>query len=159
MKKLVVASLIAGSVFVGSMVESNAINMYDKVQVTVNGLNLRSEPSLNSQIYDKFNRGKNLIVTGRQGNWIQVEDGHIDGWVDIRYIRPVDAGFDNSNKSVTTSRLNVRYGPSTKYRVYRTIRKYDTVSIIGSSNGWYKIGAINNIPLKQPMYVSSAYVK
>ncbi len=40
---------------------------------------------------------------------------------------------------VTTSRLNVRSGPSTKYRVVDKVVRNEKVTILQNSNGWYKV--------------------
>ena len=56
--------------------------------------------------------------------------------------------------TVTTSVLNVRSGAGTNYSVISKVHKGDTVNIIGSSNGWYKIELSNG----KTGWVSSDYV-
>lgn len=52
--------------------------------------------------------------------------------------------YADSTGVVTTAKLNVRSGPSTKYRVTGSLNKNNSVTILSSSNGWYKVKLPNN---------------
>ena len=56
--------------------------------------------------------------------------------------------------TVTASSLNVRSGPSTSYTVVTSVKKNEKVSILQSSNGWYKIETTSG---KQG-WASSSYI-
>ena len=56
--------------------------------------------------------------------------------------------------TVTATSLNVRSGPSTSYNVVTTVKKHDKVSILNTSNGWYKIETTSG---KQG-WASSSYI-
>lgn len=47
--------------------------------------------------------------------------------------------FADSTGVVTASKLNVRKGPSTKYSRIGSLYKNKNVTILGESNGWYKV--------------------
>lgn len=47
--------------------------------------------------------------------------------------------FADSTGIVTASKLNVRKGPSTKYSRVGSLYKNKSVTILGESNGWYKV--------------------
>ena len=47
--------------------------------------------------------------------------------------------FADSTGVVTASKLNVRKGPSTKYSTMGSLYKNKSVTILGESNGWYKV--------------------
>ena len=47
--------------------------------------------------------------------------------------------FADSTGVVTASKLNVRKGPSTKYSRIGSLYKNKSVTILGESNGWYKV--------------------
>ena len=64
------------------------------------------------------------------------------------------AGGDN-NGMVTATSLNVRSGPSTSKSVLFTVKKNETVKILESSGGWYKISSQSG---KQG-WASSSYIK
>ena len=55
---------------------------------------------------------------------------------------------------VTTDNLNIRSGPSAKYKILKEIKKGGSVEIYGSENGWYKVkyAGVNG-------WVSGKYVK
>ena len=57
--------------------------------------------------------------------------------------------------TVTTSKLNVRRGPSTSYKKIGSLSKNNSVYVIGSSNGWYKIKLSNN----SEGWITSQYIK
>ena len=62
--------------------------------------------------------------------------------------------FADSTGVVTTSRLNVRKGPSTKYSRMGNLYKNKSVKILGGNGSWYKI----NFNGKEG-WVSKSYIK
>ena len=56
--------------------------------------------------------------------------------------------------TVTASSLNIRSGPSTNYSIVTTVKKNDKVSILKSSNGWYKIETVSG----KEGWASSSYI-
>ncbi|MBO3444261.1 MULTISPECIES: 3D domain-containing protein [Clostridia] len=52
--------------------------------------------------------------------------------------------YADSTGVVTTSKLNVRSGPSTKYKVIGSLYRNNSVTILSSSNGWHKVRLSNN---------------
>ena len=62
--------------------------------------------------------------------------------------------FADSTGVVTASKLNVRKGPSTKYSRIGSFNKNKKITILGESNGWYKV----NLNGKEG-WVSKKYVK
>ena len=52
--------------------------------------------------------------------------------------------YADSTGVVTTSKLNVRSGPSTKYKVTGSLYRNNSVTILSSSNGWHKVRLSNN---------------
>ncbi len=55
---------------------------------------------------------------------------------------------------VTAGVLNVRSGPSTRYRAVGTLRKSSLVNILNTKNGWHTI----KLPSGKTAYVSSSYI-
>ena len=62
--------------------------------------------------------------------------------------------FADSTGVVTASKLNVRKGPSTKYSRMGSLYKNKSVTILGESNGWYKV----NLNGKEG-WASKTYIK
>ena len=56
--------------------------------------------------------------------------------------------------TVTASSLNIRSGPCTNYSIVTTVKKNDKVSILKSSNGWYKIETVSG----KEGWASSSYI-
>jgi 3D (Asp-Asp-Asp) domain-containing protein len=59
------------------------------------------------------------------------------------------------NTGIPTTNLNVRSGPSTKYRVVGSLKKNKSVTILSSSQGWNRVRLPNN----KEGFVSSKYIK
>ncbi|HCW03587.1 MAG TPA: hypothetical protein DGK91_03005 [Clostridium sp.] len=57
--------------------------------------------------------------------------------------------------TVTASKLNVRTGPGTNYDSFHTLWQGNVITVIGESNGWYKIQLSNG----KTGWVSSTYLK
>ncbi|MGL5693945.1 MAG: 3D domain-containing protein [Peptostreptococcaceae bacterium] len=66
----------------------------------------------------------------------------------------VDAASNKTGK-VTVSALNVRSGPSVKYKVIGKLKKGNKVTILKSSKGWHKVRLSN----KKEGWVSDDYIK
>lgn len=64
-----------------------------------------------------------------------------------------DVFADNTGRATTN--LNVRSGPSTKYRVVGSLSRNKDVTILQSSNGWYKVKLSNN----KEGWASGKYIK
>ena len=60
-----------------------------------------------------------------------------------------------NNMATATTNLNVRSGPSTKYRVVGSINKNKSVTVLSSSQGWSKVRLSNN----KEGWASSKYLK
>lgn len=69
-------------------------------------------------------------------------------------INKVEAASFKQFKGTSTVDLNVRSGPSTKYKTVGLLKKNTIVTVIGSSNGWYKVSYKG-----KPAYVSAKYIK
>lgn len=69
-------------------------------------------------------------------------------------VNKVEAASFKQFKGTSTADLNVRSGPSTKYKTVGLLKKNTVVSVIGSSNGWYKVSYKG-----KAAYVSAKYIK
>ncbi|MEF9991557.1 MAG: 3D domain-containing protein [Romboutsia sp.] len=59
------------------------------------------------------------------------------------------------SKGIATTNLNVRSGPSTKYKVIGSLSENKEVTILSNSNGWSKVRLSNN----KEGYASNKYIK
>ena len=125
--------------------------------VTTDVLNVRSGAGTNYSIMSKVYKGDALEVVGSSNGWynVKLSNGKI-GWVSGDYLSISGSSTNTESKkgTVTTDTLNVRSGAGTSYSVISKVHKGDTVNIVGSSNGWYKIELSNG----KTGWVSADYV-
>ena len=125
--------------------------------VTTDVLNVRSGAGTNYSIMSKVYKGDALEVVGSSNGWynVKLSNGKI-GWVSGDYLSISSSSTNTESKkgTVTTDTLNVRSGAGTSYSVISKVHKGDTVNIVGSSNGWYKIELSNG----KTGWVSADYV-
>ena len=125
--------------------------------VTTSVLNVRTGAGTNYSIMSKVYKGDTLEVIGSLNGWynIKLSNGKT-GWVSGDYLSISGSSTNTESKkgTVTTDTLNVRSGAGTSYSIISKVYKGDTVNIVGSSNGWYKI----ELSSGKTGWVSSDYV-
>ena len=135
-----------------------------KGTVTTDTLNVRSGAGTSYSIISKVYKGDTVNIVGSSNGWYKIElSSGKTGWVSGDYVS-VGSSSDNSSSdnattenkkgTVTTDTLNVRSGAGTSYSIISKVHKGDTVNIVGSSNGWYKI----ELSSGKTGWVSSDYV-
>ena len=115
-------------------------------------LNVRRGPSTKYSIVGSLNRGQKCTVIGKSGNWYKLltADGS-DAYASAKYLKLYSSG-SGSTPSVpsypsgnygtyyATTGLNVRQGPSTKYRVVYTLDRGEAVTFTGQTSGkWISV--------------------
>ncbi|MDM5264506.1 SH3 domain-containing protein [Sulfurovum sp. XTW-4] len=72
----------------------NLINKDSHRFITVDGLRVRSEPSIKAQIIDHLNQGKIVEIVDKDKSWTkviyEVDDSTIQGWIFTRYTKKFD---------------------------------------------------------------------
>lgn len=118
------------------------------------GLNIRKGPGTNYDIIGSYKKNEVVTVYGYTSDrsWLRVKTGYISA----KYTKEVDTAkvtqSDTYKATVTAERgLNVRKGPGTGYARVNVLTNGATVTVIGESNGWSKIG--------ENKWVSSQYLK
>ncbi|WP_270647299.1 C40 family peptidase [Paeniclostridium hominis] len=135
-----------------------------KATVTASALNVRSGPSTNDGVIGTAYKGNTVEILQSSGGWhkVKLSNGKI-GWVSGKYLSLSGDTNNNTNTetpstgkkaTVTASALNVRSGPSTSNSIIGKAYKGNTVEILDSSNGWYKIKLSNG----QVGWASSQYI-
>jgi len=130
--------------------------------VTVNRLNFRSGPSVDSSVLAVLSRGDAVELTGQQANgfW-QANAAGTTGWVSSEYVTtsgapsapttppPAEESDDSSDggsvpvggnvtgNATTTSNLNLRSGPSSAYGVISVIPRGAAIELRGEPQGGY----------------------
>ena len=109
-------------------------------------LNVRRGPSTKYSIVGSLNRGQKCTVVGKSGNWYKLltADGS-DAYASAKYLKlyarqngsppspPSPPSYPSGNYGTyyATTGLNVRQGPSTKYRVVYTLDRGEAVTFTG----------------------------
>ena len=122
-----------------------------KGTVTASTLNIRSGPSTSNSIVGKAYKGNTVDILSSSNGWYKVKlsNGQV-GWASGDYISKGGESGGGSTETpatgkgtVTASALNIRSGPSTSNSIVGKAYKGNTVDILSSSNGWYKVKLSN----------------
>ncbi len=132
--------------------------------ITASALNVRSGPSTSYGKVTMVYKGQSVTILESSNGWhkIKTQNGQI-GWASGDYIS-TSGGSNNGGGStetpstgkgtVTASALNIRSGPSTSNSIVGKAYRGNTVDILSSSNGWYKVKLSNG----QVGWASSDYI-
>ena len=117
-------------------------------------LNVRAAPSTSSTILAGLPRNGIVTLISQSGNWWKVEyaAGRY-GYCHKDYIAPLPT--QTATVSADGSRLNIRTGPSTGYRVTSQYRDGASVIVLSSSGGWARVLYEGT----KTGYVSEAYLR
>lgn len=135
--------------------------------VNTSCLNVRSGAGTSYSRLGYLYNGNSVSILKDCGNgWYQISYGSGSGYVCADYITRSDSsnsGSDNGSSSetkttgyVTADALNVRSGAGTSYSRLGLLYKGNSVSILGSSNGWYKISYGNGAGYVSAEYISTS---
>jgi len=106
-------------------------------------LTIRKGPGAGTRAVGSRDYGScGIYVTGScQGNWCPVEDGHVSGWVNRRYISMVSPSRYCVTGVAKGDRLNMRAYPSPKSRIVtRLARNACGIAFLPySTGGWQKV--------------------
>lgn len=104
-------------------------------EVTASSLNVRYGASTRNGAFARIGRGQSYPAIQRSGEWLLLQIGSKRGWSHGGYLRAVNHGV----YEVTASSLNVRTGPSTRYRALGRLSRGNPVAVRASSGSWKKI--------------------
>ena len=103
------------------------------------GVNIRSAASIGSEILGTADKGTELVLHGRDGDWYQVTfNGNQSAYVSADYF-----DITRAEGKVQGTNINVRTGSNTKSDVIKTVNDGDVITVIGKLDGWYQL-AYNN---------------
>ncbi len=148
-------------------------NLNNKIGiVNARTLNLRSGAGTNYSVISRLKRDESLNIIEESNGWYKVKTSSgLVGWSSSKYISLKNTnqnnGQDISNNTqenvnsdenkneindsinkdgiVTSASLNVRSGIGTSNHIIAKLKKGDTIKVIESKNGWYKIKMTNGI--------------
>lgn len=145
-------------------------------------LNVRASAGASAKIIGTLRNGESIGIISKEGGWYKIAYNGGIGYVYGEYVK-VNNNSDNNtdgntntggNNSETTNpstpqapettqtgqvidvstRLNIRSGAGTNYKIVGSVAKNATVNILGQEGNWYKI-SYNGVT----GYVSSSYIR
>lgn len=119
-------------------------NPIGSCKITCSSLTVRSGAGANYPRIGGLTKGKTVQVYEAKDGWLKIGYGSGYGWImqkftDYKAPEPQQPSFQSFEGVITAQSLNVREGPSTDYASIGYLHNGDRVTVIGESNGWYKI--------------------
>ena len=127
--------------------------------VNAGPLNVRSGPGTGYDRIGSLKKGAAVTILETLDGWIKITSGDVTGYVSAQYITPgasapaEEPDAEPREGLVMTSSLNIRSGPGTGYDRIGSLKVGNVITILGESDGWYKISTG-----KLTGYVSAQYV-
>lgn len=104
------------------------------VSVDADMINLRSGPGSKYKVLWELGRGYPLKVIGSKGSWYRVIDFENDkGWVYKKLVGRTP------HLVVKKRAINLRSGPSTRYKIVRQAKRGVVLRTLESKTGWVKV--------------------
>jgi cell wall-associated NlpC family hydrolase len=106
-------------------------------------VNIRSGPSTSRAVKATLVRGQRVTVTGRTGAWVKVEFGGSRAYVAAKYVDTkgalpaVPKRISAAGTKVAIETLNVRTGPSTRYRVVGSLPAGSRIKLSGKQQAGF----------------------
>lgn len=124
-------------------------------RITVNILNVRSAPSINSTIIGKLGEGDSVKIISQQGDWTEISYSGTNAWISSEFVQigndsstnssndkkqdPVSSSAIGKIGTVTATSLTVRKTGSLDGKPISTVSKGQSFNIIEEVNNWAKI--------------------
>ena len=123
------------------------VSEYANVGISVANdyVNIRQEPSTESEILGKLYRGSAATLLEPAGEWVKIKSGSVTGYINAEYLA---IGFDAEElvdtyatkwAVVNTTTLKVREKPSTDAITITLIPLGENYEVIKEKDGWVKI--------------------
>lgn len=135
-------AMALGSQLFGSLVLSPGATAYTGTVATTTRVHARTAPSTKSESLTVLASGQRLSAHGSSKGWTKVTWNGRSAYVYSKYLTsardssPISSG-GATGSAITTANLNVRTGPSIRYRVVETLKKGTSVTLLGNVSGEY----------------------
>lgn len=159
--EIVTGSAVADTVVTGTAVEGTS--KYDNVGISIANefVNIRKEPSTESEILGKLYKGAAATILENNGEWLKIKSGSCTGYINSEFIATGEKAeeladtYGTKLATVTATTLKVREKKSTESACVTLVPVGETYEVIEEENPWVKI-SINEGAVKG--YVSEDYV-
>ena len=128
------------------------------------GLNLRAGATTNSAVITVLPNNAVVNVIESSNGWYKVSYNGNIGWIFAQYTTSItnnNSTSNNNNNNVSKIRvnspigLNLRTGAGTNNSIILAIPNNGVATVLGSSNGWYKVNYNGNIGWVDGNYVNA----
>lgn len=119
----------------GVLLLAISASAHDTVQVTIDGLAVRSGPGTGYAQIGAVASGQSYVAYSTSGSWRKIYYGPGSGWVSSSGV----TATGGMRAYVTAPSLNVRSGPGTGYDVVGTVSQGTYWATLQSSGAWQKI--------------------
>lgn len=146
-KKMIPSAAVIGTLIaVGFSITAFANG---KGVVSTNQINVRQSANTESEKLGLLFEGDEINILSKEGNWFKINYDNQDAYVFSDYI-----SVSQAEGKVGADSVNVRSSASSQSDVVGTVNSGDTVTVVGSSDNWYKIVRTNG----DVAFVSKDYV-
>ena len=125
-----------------------ASNLGDGVEYDVTGINIISKVYENAEVLGKLEKGSLITIQKYDNGWSTVTNYTLSGWMKTENIKLPEtsnsmtlttSGDSRTGTVKVSDSLNMRESASTTAKIIKSLTNGTTVTILDSSNGWYKI--------------------
>lgn len=109
-------------------------------------VNIRKEPSLDSEVVGKLYRGCAAdILEKLEGDWVKIKSGEVEGYIASSYLAIGDNAAEMVDKyatkyaTVNTQTLRVRENQSTDSKILTLIPKGETYVVVNEYDDWVEL--------------------
>lgn len=108
---------------------------------TTDGVNVRSRPDSDSEVYFAVSSGTAVTPISTSGNWIQISVDGVVGYIYKDYISDTPGHDDESAPSsyVNSTEVNLRKKANSHCKIKAVLDEGETVQILSCSGNWTKI--------------------
>lgn len=142
---------LAGALFLPALATPAAAQVVEGEEhcvinvATVDRLNIRDEPAVGGDVVARLRYGScGIIVTGAcEGNWCPIEEGHVEGWVNSKFISMVSPALYCVANVADDDVLNLRAFPSPVSRIVTELPpdQCDIAFLPYAVGAWQKVRA------------------
>ncbi len=122
--------------------------VYENAEVAISLANVYKDHDESSEILGKLEKGSLITIQNYDNGWSTVTDYTLSGWMKTENIKLPEttssmmlatSGDSQTGTVKVSDSLNVRESASTTAKVLTSLTNGTVVTILDSSNGWYKI--------------------
>lgn len=122
-------------------------------KITASSLNVRTSPSLESNVLGQIRKGETVTIYSEKENWVEIGFNKQRAWISSEYVtKNMESKHEETNKNpqtktdltgfigtVTATSLNVRNSSSLDGKVIASVSKGETFKIVEEQNNWIRI--------------------